>query len=387
MVDPFLDPLDTAPVEHPTPRSRQRNDAWNQSSETFQQIFNRELEQEPTPIMMPEALQVPPINPRQPNNIPAPDTQPSLENTEDNLKFHVEEEMLVPSPPESFSQVVEEATSTIAEEPIQPPIKNMARLMNVQVHNRPPEKPSISRILPESSSPPTDLPKNEEISEPEGVMYTVQRGDTLSGIVLKTLKKTGGDFNTGDVYQMVRLVAEYNRIQNPNRIYVGNQVDLTPIYSGQTIVEEKPRQSAWTGTLQVPVFGNITSEFGSRIHPILNNEQFHTGIDISAPTGTPVLPVQPGWITFSGEKSGYGQVVEIDHDDGTQSVYAHLSQRRVEKGDRIREGEFVGLSGDTGRSTGPHLHLEIRQNGEPVDPLLYFSRGQIENPLLIARRE
>lgn len=386
MVDPFLDPLDMAPVEHPTPRARQRNDAWNQSNETFQQIFNRELEQEPTPIMMPEALQVPPINPRQPNNIPVPQNHPSLENTEDRMKFPAEVEATVPSSPESFSGIVEEATSTAAAETIKPPIENMARLMNVQVRNHPPEKPSISRNLRESS-PPSDLPKNEEIMEPEGVMYTVQRGDTLSGIVLKALKKTGGNFSTGDVYQMVRLVADYNQIKNPNRIYVGNRVDLTPIYSGQTIVEEKPRQSAWTGTLQVPVFGNITSEFGSRIHPILNNEQFHTGIDISAPTGTPVLPVQPGWIAFSGEKSGYGQVVEIDHDDGTQSVYAHLSQRRVEKGDRIREGEFVGLSGDTGRSTGPHLHLEIRQNGEPVDPLLYFSRGQIENPLLIARRE
>ncbi|MGC9326759.1 MAG: M23 family metallopeptidase, partial [Candidatus Hinthialibacter sp.] len=93
----------------------------------------------------------------------------------------------------------------------------------------------------------------------------------------------------------------------------------------------------------------------------------------------------PGVVEFSGEKSGYGQVVEIKHDDGSYSLYAHLSHRQVQAGDLIQAAEPLGLSGDTGRATGPHLHLEIRQNGEAVDPLSQIAREQFALPRHYAR--
>jgi murein DD-endopeptidase MepM/ murein hydrolase activator NlpD len=119
------------------------------------------------------------------------------------------------------------------------------------------------------------------------------------------------------------------------------------------------------------------SEFGWRIHPIYGDERFHTGIDLLAAEGTPVEAADGGTVTFAridgSMTSGYGQMVIIDHGNGRETRYAHLSTMDVKEGQQIAQGDVLGKVGSTGGSTGAHLHFEVRENGEPVDPRQYIN--------------
>ena len=119
-----------------------------------------------------------------------------------------------------------------------------------------------------------------------------------------------------------------------------------------------------------PIVGDLrrTSAFGPRIHPITGVHHHHTGVDYAAPTGTPVRSVLDAEVVFAGPKGGYGQLVELRHSDGTTTRYAHLDRIDVSPGQRLERGELLGTVGSTGQSTGPHLHFEVRQGGQPVDP-------------------
>lgn len=119
---------------------------------------------------------------------------------------------------------------------------------------------------------------------------------------------------------------------------------------------------------QIPTKGRISSRFGMRIHPIKKTKKMHKGLDISAPKGTPIYPIQDGIVSFSGTKSGYGKIVIIDHGEGLTSRYAHCHQRRVHKGDRVHKRDVIATVGKTGAATGYHLHLEIRIDNKAIDP-------------------
>ena len=122
-----------------------------------------------------------------------------------------------------------------------------------------------------------------------------------------------------------------------------------------------------------PTSGRITSNFGNRIHPITKVNKPHAGIDIAAPTGTAVKSVQGGKVTFAGRgPGGYGNVIYIDHSDGTQTRYAHLSKINVKKGQLVDSSQLIGAVGSTGYSTGPHLHFEVRKGGKAVNPRNYI---------------
>ncbi|MEL6915907.1 MAG: M23 family metallopeptidase [Pseudomonadota bacterium] len=127
----------------------------------------------------------------------------------------------------------------------------------------------------------------------------------------------------------------------------------------------------------IPVAGTKTSGFGPRNHPILKKTVNHNGVDWGAPTGTPVKATAAGRVSTAGKGGGYGNVVYIDHAGGVQSRYAHLDgfAEGIEAGVDVAAGELIGYVGTTGRSTGPHLHFEIRINGTPVDPLSLGSGG------------
>lgn len=109
--------------------------------------------------------------------------------------------------------------------------------------------------------------------------------------------------------------------------------------------------------------GTVTSGVGMRIDPIDGRLRHHNGIDIALPEGTPITPVEPGVIVYSGFRTGYGNTVLVEHDNGMITLYAHNSRLVADQGQRVDQGATIALSGNTGRSTGPHLHFEAWQNG------------------------
>ncbi len=120
---------------------------------------------------------------------------------------------------------------------------------------------------------------------------------------------------------------------------------------------------------RVPVLNSyVTSGFGNRADPIVGGGEFHKGIDFSANTGDPVLAVADGVVSFVGVRSGYGNVVEIDHGNGYVTRYAHNSRLERRQGELVRAGEEIAKAGSTGRSTGAHVHLEVWQDGRVVNP-------------------
>lgn len=120
----------------------------------------------------------------------------------------------------------------------------------------------------------------------------------------------------------------------------------------------------------------FTSGFGPRRDPKNGRRAFHSGIDLAGPRGTPVRATGAGEVVFSGRKGGYGNTIKIRHAFGFESVYAHLDRRRVSVGDWVERGERIGDMGNTGRSTGTHLHYEIRMNGKPVNPAKYIEAAR-----------
>ena len=117
----------------------------------------------------------------------------------------------------------------------------------------------------------------------------------------------------------------------------------------------------------------VTSEFGYRSDPFTGETRGHTGMDLAVPTGTPIRAALPGTITVSQYSSSYGYYVMIDHGNGLSTLYGHNSQLLAQVGQTVEAGDIISLSGSTGRSTGPHLHFEVRANGERTNPRYYLS--------------
>ena len=126
-----------------------------------------------------------------------------------------------------------------------------------------------------------------------------------------------------------------------------------------------------SGSWPVPGFNRISSTYGYRTHPVLNIKKLHTGIDIPAPRGTSAVAIDSGTVIFSGVQGTYGNTLMIKHDDGKVALYAHNDKLLASVGDRVQKGQVVTKIGSTGRSTGPHLHFEIRINGKTTDPMKY----------------
>ena len=245
-----------------------------------------------------------------------------------------------------------------------------------------------------------------------GHIRVVHAGDTLSGLVKQHLNDSGASFTTSDIYRQVYHVAQSNGIENPDVIYVGDRIDLGKAGQTQaTALTSTPRDHQTTAALPpdvphahppnpidldsapaaisiaaispeptgqrgserdfvLPAVGRLTSPYGMRKDPFSSQPRFHNGIDIAVPVGTPVAGVADGEVIFVGRQGGYGKVVQIDHGEGQVSVYGHLDAATVVAGQSITAGQTIARSGSTGRSTGPHLHIEIRRDGRPIDPAL-----------------
>lgn len=140
---------------------------------------------------------------------------------------------------------------------------------------------------------------------------------------------------------------------------------------------ESLKQVARTAPIANPSPGHsISSNFGPRRDPFLGRLAHHSGIDFRAPPGAPILSAGEGTVVSAGWNGGYGRMVEVDHGHGLTTRYAHMSRISVSEGDRVSRGDVIGRVGSTGRSTGPHLHFEVRRNGDALDPRPFLRAGR-----------
>lgn len=139
----------------------------------------------------------------------------------------------------------------------------------------------------------------------------------------------------------------------------------------------RARRAARRLPLANPADGSdISSTFGPRRDPLLGTAAFHSGMDFRGATGSPVKVTAAGKVVSAGRNGGYGNMVEIDHGNGLRTRYAHMSQILVSEGEEVTTGTVIGLVGSTGRSTGPHLHYEVRKDGDAVDPAAFIRAGR-----------
>src|ERR1700689_5519698 len=140
---------------------------------------------------------------------------------------------------------------------------------------------------------------------------------------------------------------------------------LTPELNKQVYPEGRPVQEGW-----------ISSYFGRRADPFTGYSAVHKGLDFAGPEGTKITSVAAGLVTYAGERAGYGQMVEINRENGLATRYCHNEKLLVKQGDMVRKGQDLALMGSTGRSTGPHLHFEVLKNGAQVDPLRFIGEDR-----------
>ncbi len=198
---------------------------------------------------------------------------------------------------------------------------------------------------------------NELSARVEAVEDTSRRLAEKSGVVHgeAALPGTGGPASPLDAKSLAALEEKMNQLEKDMQAY-----------------EAVLRKRGYTPSVW-PVEGKLESGFGGRRNPFGGNSyEFHSGQDIEAPWGAPVIAGANGNVTFVGWQNGYGQLVVIDHGGGLTTRYGHLSHIDVSQGQTVTRGQFIARVGSTGRSTGPHLHYEVRINDEPVNPLQYL---------------
>lgn len=258
-------------------------------------------------------------------------------------------------------------------------------------------------------------------------MHKVRAGETLWSICQAHLRRRGRPSDTSAVAVAVQEVARANRLKDADFIVVGQKIDVSILNTftkaassatpeslpgqtgdpsksaamgGPSALSTNPRadalwrakkamlqaKGAFTGFLkdEAPVlsvnaersFGGLlggparlSSGFGLRKDPFTGRMQQHDGLDLAAVKGTEVYPLQDGRVTYSGWRGGYGRLIIVQHEDGAETRYGHLSERLVKAGDAVDANTVIGKVGSSGRSTGAHLHFEVRKGSRPVNPL------------------
>ena len=188
----------------------------------------------------------------------------------------------------------------------------------------------------------------------DGVYHTVRKGQTLWSIC----SRYGAD---------IREVQKINNIKNPNKIFVGQKIFIPGQRSTKTVPPTVEASDQKIPSFIWPVKGKITRRFG-----ILDGER-HDGIDISAPRGTPVIASADGLVIYSdNDVKGYGNLVIIQHEGDVKTVYGHNLVNLVSQDEVVKQGRVISKVGSTGRSSGPHLHFEVRVGRSAKDPMKYL---------------
>ena len=192
----------------------------------------------------------------------------------------------------------------------------------------------------------------------EGIVHIIQQGQTLTDI--------------GRSYAVpVETILEANDLLSNSTIFAGDRLLIpgatTSFWNNAVALSGgSPSQFIW------PLDAEVVSEYGWRIHPVLGDRHHHDGIDLDVPEGTTVHATAGGEVFFYGEQPGYGNVLIIEHEGGYYSLYGHLADSFVFSGQYVEMGQAVAQSGNTGISSGPHLHFELRNGNYPIDPSRYL---------------
>ena len=210
--------------------------------------------------------------------------------------------------------------------------------------------------------------KNEKINQTEKVRGIIkisgEEGESTKNTGIIRIRDSIVDINTKKDMESISL-SRTESFKGKVRENI-NEKDRT---DNQNIQIENIESKGFGKILWPVKYGKITSKFGNRTHPVLKSVKFHRGVDIAVSVGTPVYSGIKGKVTFAGRKGNYGNLVEIERDDGIKVRYAHLNSIDVVTGQKVSDGEKVAETGNTGMSTGPHLHYEIIIDENPVNPL------------------
>ncbi|QMT39575.1 M23 family metallopeptidase [Neisseria shayeganii] len=220
-------------------------------------------------------------------------------------------------------------------------------------------KSSLTGSLAQAGIPVEVRESLKEIFSDSLDLSKLERGDTVR-VLYDSMYFRGQELATGDI-----LSAEITHKGELYRAYYFGEDGGGQYYDAKG-------QPLKKGFETQPVAGSrISSPYGLRIHPVLGGLRMHTGIDYAAPTGTPIRAPSAGVVEFRGWKGGYGNTVVLRHNSSMETLYAHMSafSTTAAPGMRVAAGEIIGYVGSTGRSTGPHLHYEVRLNGQPVNPV------------------
>lgn len=227
-----------------------------------------------------------------------------------------------------------------------------------------------------------EVAKDEKISKIEKVQEIIKiTGEEIAG------SKGNRIIKIKDTPEYANIITELRNTNELNKKNYKSSVkkDISENIKGKNILDNHEVQGIQNiqsenienrsfGKILWPVkSGRITSKFGNRNHPVLKSVKFHRGVDIAVSLGTPVYAGIRGIVTFAGKRGNYGNLVEIEGSDGIKVRYAHLSKIDVVTGQRVSDGEKVAETGNTGMSTGPHLHYEIIVDESPVNPLNFHN--------------
>ncbi len=243
--------------------------------------------------------------------------------------------------------------------------------------NAPMEESDILQIGQELNLNVPELPINiltvEEIEYTKSIPFETETKKTDTLYTNQT--KVSQEGQKGEML-IVAKVYKRNGVEN-NRETISETITKQPVKKIVLQGTKKPVKNSTSsrsgssstsssGTLSWPVSGRISSRFGSRWG------RQHNGLDIATKKGTPVYAAASGTVSFSGYQGSFGNLVKIKHGGGLETYYAHLNSRAVSSGQSVKRGQLIGYVGSTGRSTGPHLHFEVRVNGTPKNPLNYL---------------
>ncbi|MBR1657509.1 MAG: LysM peptidoglycan-binding domain-containing M23 family metallopeptidase [Synergistaceae bacterium] len=233
------------------------------------------------------------------------------------------------------------------------------------------------------------------IPNQDGIFYVLKAGETIEevakryrvsmtkiklvneGVNVASLKADDEIFLPGAKPEALRENKSPVKLAEAKKSEPAKKSTPAPAQNKTAAKTEKRQRSdvaVRTSGFRWPIMGRINSPFGWRTHPITKRRDFHTGIDIKANRNDPIKAAGSGRVVYSGWMGGYGKVLVIEHNNGQSTLYAHCSTLLFGKGANVSSGQLVAKIGTTGRSTGPHLHFEVRNGSSPVNPIKYLSR-------------